>query len=62
VNLRQTQLDEFEAKTKDLWNRFPEDIRTQYENNEKLKREYYKHLDFMERLFAKIVEDLEKRG
>ena len=56
----QTRIDDFEAK-RDPLSRFPKDIREQYELQEAMKREYYKRLNFWEQLFAKLVEDLERR-
>jgi len=57
VNMKQTILDEFEVKQKNPLTELPEE----YENQERLRRELHKHVNYMERLFAKIIEDLEGR-
>jgi len=52
----QTKLEDFsEIRESKSWQEIDE------HNRYAMKNEYYKHLTFMERLFAKIVEDLEKK-
>jgi hypothetical protein len=57
VSVRQSILDEFEVKQKNPLTELPEE----YENQERLRRELHKHVNYMERLFARIIEDLEGR-
>jgi hypothetical protein len=57
VSARQSILDEFEVKQKKPLTQLPEE----YENQERLRRELHKHVNYMERLFARIIEDLEGR-
>ena len=57
VNMRQSILDEFEGKQKNPLAQLPEE----YENQERLRRELHKHVNYMERLFARIIQDLEGR-
>ena len=57
MSVRQSILDEFEVKQKKPLAQLPEE----YENRERLRRELHKHVNYMERLFARIIEDLEGR-
>ena len=45
----QTKIEDFDSRS------------IEEHNREAMKREYYKHLSMMEQIFAKIIEDLEKR-
>jgi hypothetical protein len=57
VNMKQSILDEFEVEQKNPLTQLPEE----YENQERLRRELHKHVNYMERLFARIIEEVFQR-